>query len=498
MTRVGKIEKMSDTRKIGNLWLFQFAADFSAIVAAYYTILLIRFHWTWGEKFFQAAKTILGPPGMGSPGEWHESFYIVNAPRIIFFLTITLCVLYALCDMYPGRRFIRKRAAAWNAIVANTAAIALFYTYFYLRRNVFHPRSFFATLLFVNVIYCVAFRAMMDRFLEYVRTRFNMDKWSAILIGSDDEAGFVSILMEEVHPHGIHIADQIKYNPDKPFEELMKTVEDDIRRCNADMIIVADKRLYVAQIMQLLELAERLNITVKVLSDKMNVLRNQAGLPVDTIAGVPLVHFEAPSIAGRRAGLRRVASLVLAGAAMTVVLPAMGLIALLIRLTSKGPAFFVQERIGVNRKSFRMYKFRTMHEHADELQAQVEEFNESRGGLFKIRKDPRVTPVGRFLRRFSLDELPQFINVLRGEMTIVGPRPLPRRDFENYYEEWHYSRHSGMPGLTCLWQVSGRSEIDFHNMCILDVYYLRNRNWVLDLKILLRTAWVVLFARGAY
>jgi len=145
-----------------------------------------------------------------------------------------------------------------------------------------------------------------------------------------------------------------------------------------------------------------------------------------------------------------------------------------------------------------MLKFRTMHDRAAELQAQVEEFNESGTGLFKIRKDPRVTGVGRVLRRFSLDELPQLLNVLRGDMTVVGPRPLPRRDFENYYEDWHYGRHAGLPGLTCLWQISGRSDIDFHNMCILDVFYLRNQIWVLDLKILLRTFWVVLFAKGAY
>ena len=115
-----------------------------------------------------------------------------------------------------------------------------------------------------------------------------------------------------------------------------------------------------------------------------------------------------------------------------------------------------------------------------------------------MREDPRVTPVGRLLRRFSLDELPQLLNVVRGEMTLVGPRPLPRRDFENYYEDWHYGRHGGLPGLTCLWQVSGRSDLDFHTMCILDVYYLRNQSWVLDLKIALRTVWVVLFANGAY
>jgi lipopolysaccharide/colanic/teichoic acid biosynthesis glycosyltransferase len=145
-----------------------------------------------------------------------------------------------------------------------------------------------------------------------------------------------------------------------------------------------------------------------------------------------------------------------------------------------------------------MYKFRTMYERSDELLAQVEEFNESGEGLFKIRNDPRVTPVGRLLRRFSVDEMPQLINVIRGEMTLVGPRPLPRRDFENYYEEWHYSRHSGLPGLTCLWQVSGRSDVNFHNMCILDDYYLRNQNAMMDFKILLRTVGVVLFAKGAY
>jgi lipopolysaccharide/colanic/teichoic acid biosynthesis glycosyltransferase len=139
-----------------------------------------------------------------------------------------------------------------------------------------------------------------------------------------------------------------------------------------------------------------------------------------------------------------------------------------------------------------------MYDKADEMRAQVEEFSDTRGPLFKLRNDPRVTPLGRFLRRFSLDELPQFFNVARGEMMVVGPRPLPRQDFEGYYEDWHYSRHSGMPGLTCLWQVSGRSDVDFHNMCILDVYYLRNRNWILDLKIILRTVWVVLFAKGAY
>jgi lipopolysaccharide/colanic/teichoic acid biosynthesis glycosyltransferase len=237
---------------------------------------------------------------------------------------------------------------------------------------------------------------------------------------------------------------------------------------------------------------------VKVLSDKLGVLVNEAGMPSDFFFETPFVHFAVPSLNGLSVRARCVLSRLASATGFILVAPLFLLIAVLVKLTSPGPIFFVQERMGVNRKPFLMYKFRTMYDRAEELQAQVEEFNESGEGLFKIKRDPRVTPVGRFLRRFSLDELPQLINVVRGEMTLVGPRPLPRRDYENYYEEWHYTRHSGLPGLTCLWQVSGRSDISFHNMCILDDYYLRNQNAMLDLKILLRTCGVVLFARGAY
>ena len=237
---------------------------------------------------------------------------------------------------------------------------------------------------------------------------------------------------------------------------------------------------------------------VKILSDKFDVLIHRARVPVDTIYGTPLVHFAACPISPVYLGLKHAYSMALAAGMLVLFAPALLLIALLIRLTSGPPVFFVQERIGIDRRPFRMVKFRTMHNRAEELHAEIEEFNESGTGLFKIRNDPRVTRIGRFLRRFSIDEIPQLVNVLRGEMTIVGPRPLPQRDFDNYYEEWHYSRHAGLPGLTCLWQTSGRSDIDFHNMCILDLYYLRNQGLMLDLKIVLRTIVVVLFAKGAY
>jgi len=490
---------MPGDRKIGNLWLLHFLTDFLAITVSYYTALLVRFRSVWGEGFFTALNRLLGVRDTGLLGRELEAFYWESAPRIILFLTATLFVLYALCNLYSGRRFVRKRPVAWNIIVANVTALMLFYAYFYLRRNVFHPRSFFATLLGLNAVYCMAFRGAVDRVLEFARSSLGIDRCSAVLIGRGGEADFLSVLIGELHPHGVYVAARVEYSPDESFTELIARVRDASREHRAEMIISAEKRLSVTQIMQLLELAEELDVAAKVLSDELDVLMKQAHLPVDTIRGIPLVHFDKPSTGRRFAGSRRAVVMLLAAVMLVVASPLMCLVSVLIKLTSRGPVFFTQERIGVNRKPFLMYKFRTMYERADELLAQVEEFNETGGGgLFKIRKDPRVTPIGRFLRRFSLDELPQLTNVMQGEMMIVGPRPVPRRDFEHYYEDWHYSRHSGMPGLTCLWQVSGRSDLNFHNMCILDVFYLRNRNWVLDLKILLKTFWVVLFAKGAY
>ena len=484
--------------KITNLWLFQFLADFAAIVAAYYSVLLFRFHSDFGASALNALNQLFGAGATVFSGDTYQSFYVINAPRIIGYLTITICLLYALRDLYPGRRFIRKRPVAWNIIVANVIALAFFYAYFYLRRNVFHPRSFLGLLIVLNIVYCASFRGTIERLLDFARETFGVDRHGAILVGFNEDADFIDQYIKETHAGGLHVAARVGSDSTKDISELISSIGHKAVETKADFLIIADKTFSVSQIMQLLELGETLDIAVKVLSDKMNVLINQAKIPVDTIRGCPLVHFEVP--AGNREFnfFNRVPRVLFAGMVLVATLPFTLLIAALVKLTSPGPVFFVQERIGVNRKPFQMFKFRTMYDRADELQAEIEELNESGRGLFKIRKDARVTPVGRLLRRFSLDELLQLLNVMRGEMTLVGPRPLPRRDFQNYYEEWHYSRHAGLPGLTCLWQVSGRSDVDFHNMCILDVYYLRNRNWILDLRIFLKTFWVVLFAKGAY
>ncbi|MGQ9919943.1 MAG: sugar transferase [Desulfobacca sp.] len=178
--------------------------------------------------------------------------------------------------------------------------------------------------------------------------------------------------------------------------------------------------------------------------------------------------------------------------------PLMVVVALLIKLTSPGPVFFVQERLGLNKRPFRMYKFRTMVADAEQQQAALAHLNEMQGPTFKIKNDPRITPLGAILRRTSIDELPQLINVLQGEMSLVGPRPLPVRDYQGFREDWHRRRFSVKPGLTCLWQVQGRNTLPFKEWMKLDLQYIDNWSFWLDIRILLRTIPAVWQKKGAY
>ena len=468
--------------------------DIFAVFSAYYTTLLIRFFWPQGKMVFTWINVTLGFRDSGEVGAFLEYFYFLNAPRILLFLTTTLIFLYAYSNLYAGRSLIRRRSEGWAVTVANVAALGLFYAYFYLTRNEFHPRSVFATLLTLNVITTLLVRKVMRGTLRSSR----LSSSRVLLIGDGPEADYIERFITATRTAGLSIIARVPAIHPLIPETSLAAIRGAAETHQTQLILCADKHLSVGEIMQLLELGESLRQEVKVLSDKLNVLINEAGMPSDYFMDLPLVHFAVAPTGTFRARTRQAFFRILAGMLLLLSIPLMLLIALLIKLTSPGPVFFMQERIGINRRPFEMFKFRTMHDRAEELQAQIEEFNDSGEGLFKMRKDPRVTAIGQFLRRFSLDELPQLINVVRGEMTLVGPRPLPRRDYQNYYEEWHYSRHSGLPGLTCLWQVSGRSDISFHNMCILDDYYLRNQSMMLDLKILLRTIRVVLFAKGAY
>lgn len=219
---------------------------------------------------------------------------------------------------------------------------------------------------------------------------------------------------------------------------------------------------------------------------------------LDIVNGVSVASFVMSPVSLWYQCSKRVIDIVLGGILLILLAPFFVAVMILIKLDTPGPAFFIQERAGLNKRPFRLFKFRTMRVNAEAELAKLESLNEADGAVFKIRGDPRITKLGRFLRQSSIDELPQLINVLTGHLSLVGPRPLTFRDVKNFSLNWQRRRFSVKPGLTCLWQVSGRNAISFHRWMELDMEYISRRSLLFDLAILIRTIPAVLWHKGAY
>jgi exopolysaccharide biosynthesis polyprenyl glycosylphosphotransferase len=219
-------------------------------------------------------------------------------------------------------------------------------------------------------------------------------------------------------------------------------------------------------------------------------------ITLDRVAGAPLLTFSAAPLEDVRLLVKRFFDIVVSLAALILLSPFIAVIAAIIKLTSRGPVVYSQERCGLNGRKFTMYKFRSMVENADELKTRYVHMSE-RSVAFKIAHDPRVTPIGRWLRKFSIDEVPQLYNVLRGEMSIVGPRPPIPAEVERY-ELWQKRRLRMRPGLTCIWAVCGRDHIDFNSWMRMDISYIENWSLKLDWSIIIRTIPHVLAGKGAH
>jgi exopolysaccharide biosynthesis polyprenyl glycosylphosphotransferase len=219
---------------------------------------------------------------------------------------------------------------------------------------------------------------------------------------------------------------------------------------------------------------------------------------MDEIEGVPIVTIRSGPQDDWRMVAKRLIDFVVSAALLALAAPLFALVAFLIRRDSPGPIFFAQERVGFNKRRFKLLKFRTMVDGADKEQDSLEHLNEVEGPVFKIKNDPRLTEIGKILRRFSIDELPQLINVLKGDMSLVGPRPLPVRDVDRIDVNSHKRRFSIKPGITCLWQVNGRSNIGFDDWVRMDLDYIDRWSLILDAQILLKTIPAVLKGPGAY
>jgi exopolysaccharide biosynthesis polyprenyl glycosylphosphotransferase len=262
-----------------------------------------------------------------------------------------------------------------------------------------------------------------------------------------------------------------------------------------DELIVTDSDLSEQELLETVEVAHRRAVKVRVAPRTTDLLVERGEYVPGQ--GMPLFELRPPVFAGADWFLKRSFDLFFSAVLIVSGLPLWLAVAAAIKLTSRGPVFFHDLRVGLGEHEFAMIKFRTMYAGAADRQAELESENEAEGPLFKIRSDPRVTPIGRLLRRTSLDEIPNVLNVLRGEMSLVGPRPLPLRDYEQL-EGWHRKRYLVLPGMTGLWQISGRSSLSFDDLVRLDFYYLDNWSIWLDITILVKTVPAVIARRGAY
>jgi exopolysaccharide biosynthesis polyprenyl glycosylphosphotransferase len=271
-----------------------------------------------------------------------------------------------------------------------------------------------------------------------------------------------------------------------------------LRRSVVDEVVIAiPMRSFHDHASDIAAMCEQQGIIIRGMPDLFN-LKNINSMA--EFEGSPLITHYSGVEEGWPTVIKRTLDFSLSLLLLIALAPVLIIVAVLVKLSSPGPVFFAQERVGLNKRTFTIFKFRTMVINAEDRLREIEHLNEVSGPVFKIKNDPRLTPIGRFLRKTSIDELPQLFNVLSGDMSLVGPRPLQLRDYELFTEvgeDWQRCRFSVRPGITCLWQVNGRSSLPFHQWMELDLQYVRNWSLWLDLQILARTIPAVLRGSGA-
>ncbi len=402
-------------------------------------------------------------------------------------------------DVRKGRPYYDDLYAMINA-TASAIMIMVVIVFFY--RRLFYSRIIFIYAGLLIIVLLGLARAV--RHLLLARFRAAGRGVDRVLIIGAGEAGRTVMRNMMAQPElgyrvvGFLDDDPIKSGTDiGPIRALgtLDALPQVVQEHAIDQVIITLPWQYHRKVVRLVTEAEQSGIRARVVPDLFQL--SLGGVDVEAINGIPLISVKGSALTGFNRALKRAVDIAIAVLALVLIAPLWGVIALAIRLDSPGPILFRQERIGLAGKPFTLLKFRSMTADAEAQLDQLREQNEAAGPLFKIKEDPRRTRVGRFIRRTSLDELPQFINVLRGEMSMVGPRPGLASEVAQY-QEWHRKRLEVVPGLTGLWQVSGRSQLTFDEMVMLDIYYAENWSLGMDLRIILRTIPQFIFGEGAY
>jgi len=450
--------------------------------------------------------TIMAPPNAGGVSLVEFLSMKVKLWNFLIFAVMLFVwhLVFSVFGLYESKRLATRRSEAIDAIKATilvTVCLMLSATVFTIRMAT--PRFLFFFWIFSSIL-LVSCRLVIRILLGALRRR-GRNLHHVLVLGTNSRAIAFASRIEATPDLGYRVLGFVDddwdgtpgflasgYTLCSTFEGL----SDYLRRNVVDEVaIYLPLRSFYEHALHVAATCEQHGIILRFDSDIFDL--KTARYRAEELDGDPQITVYTGMLEGWPLAAKRIIDIAVSIFLLVTLLPLFLVVAIMIKITSDGPIFFHQERVGRNKRRFRIHKFRTMIPNAEQLIAQLEAINELSGPVFKIKNDPRLTPIGKYLRRTSIDELPQLLNVLKGEMSLVGPRPMAVRDFEGFSEDWQRRRFSIRPGITCLWQVNGRNSIPFQKWMELDMQYIQQWSLWLDLKILARTIPAVLRGAGA-
>ena len=441
--------------------------------------------------------------------QWFASVDEANFVSYSVFIPISLALTALLLGIYKlNGVYDQPRGASWfdevYRLMTGTATgiILMVFVIVFLFRPFFYSRLifFYAGVL---ITLFLSMSRLGKRFLRQHLRRRGLGVDRLLIVGAGEVGRTVMRHVVAQPTLGYHVVGFVDDDPEKAgtdigrFKALGNTANIPrlIKEMVVDEVIITLPWMYHRKIVSIIAQCEREQVRVRIVPDMFQMTLSH--LDVEDLGGIPMIGVRDITIGRTQGLLKRSMDVFVSLTGLILLLPFFALLALLIKLDSDGPVFFTQIRVGKNENLFACYKFRSMRQGAEAEQEQLRALNEADGPIFKMRDDPRITRMGRILRRTSLDELPQLFNVLMGHMSLVGPRPAPPSEVQRY-QPWHKRRLEVAPGLTGLWQVSGRSELSFDEMVLLDLYYIEHWSPMLDVQIMLRTFPKMVTGEGAY
>jgi exopolysaccharide biosynthesis polyprenyl glycosylphosphotransferase len=458
-------------------------ADIVFINLAFVVSYFMRYQWQWFRRI-----------------EFNAPFTDYAPMQALFILT--LLAFFWLDGVYAPRRAASWFDQVWTIVGSVVKAVFIVWSVIFIYGPAVYSRLMIAEAGVLVIVLLAASRALRNGYEARLRAR-GVGVANVVIVGAGElgravmrtlfarpELGYRCIGFLDDHPQRGHTA-----IGRFPALGEVNALPDVLGKHSVDEVVITLPWSAQPKITELIDLCQDHGVRARIVPSLLQM--NLSRIDVNDFGGIPMLTPQERMISPFNRAIKRAFDLLFGAIFLLLSLPIIGLAAICIRLESPGSAIFSQMRAGQNGKPFKVYKLRSMHKDAEQERENLVEMNEADGPMFKIKHDPRQTRVGRVIRKLSIDELPQFWNVIIGSMSVVGPRPALMSEVAQYYD-WHRERLRMKPGVTGLWQISGRSELMFDEMCLLDVYYIENWSIGLDFKIMLKTVPYLLSGKGAY